>query len=56
MVQVLKKFIGRFVVAYFDEILIYSQDKNQHLKLLAEEFQFLYDNQLYINLKKCCFD
>ena len=55
MNQVLKPFIGKFVVVYFDDILIYSKTKAAHYNHVREVLAVLQANELYINLKKCNF-
>ncbi|XP_071726871.1 uncharacterized protein [Rutidosis leptorrhynchoides] len=55
MNQVFKPFIGRFVVVYFDDILVYSRDEDQHLQHLREVFTTLRVQKLYANGKKCQF-
>ena len=50
--QVLKLFIGKFVVVYFDDILIYRQNESVHLDYLREVLTALQENKLYINMKK----
>ena len=55
MNQVLKPFIGKFVVVYFDDILIYSKAKATHYNHVWEVLAVLQANELYINLKKCSF-
>lgn len=55
MNQVLRPFIGKFVVVYFDDILIYITSRDDHLHHLREVLTVLKENKLYLNLKKCTF-
>jgi hypothetical protein len=55
MNEVLRAFIGRFVVVYFDDILIYSKSLEEHLKHLHVVFNALHDARLFGNLAKCTF-
>ena len=48
-------FIGRFVVVYFDDILIYSRSFDEHMDHLRAVFNALRDARLFSNLEKCIF-
>ncbi|XP_058005398.1 uncharacterized protein LOC131181367 [Hevea brasiliensis] len=55
MNHVLRNFIGKFVVVYFDDILIYSSNIDEHLHHLRLVFDVLRNEKLYANAKKCSF-
>jgi hypothetical protein len=55
MNHVLRNFIGKFVVVYFDDILFYSHNESEHRDHIRQVLQVLRDAKLYSNLEKCTF-
>jgi hypothetical protein len=55
MNEVLRDFIGKFVIVYLDDILIFSKTKAEHLKHLDTVMQRLQQEKLLINVKKSSF-
>jgi hypothetical protein len=55
MNEVLHSFIGKFVVVYFDDILIYSKSLDEHIEHLRAVFGALREARLFANLEKCTF-
>jgi hypothetical protein len=55
MNEVLCAFIEKFVVVYFDDILIYSKSINEHIDHLHAVFNALRDAHLFGNPEKCTF-
>jgi hypothetical protein len=55
MNEILKDFIGNFVVVYLDDILIFSRTKEEHLRHLTRVMTRLQQEKLFINMKKSSF-
>ncbi|KAH9724552.1 hypothetical protein KPL70_007529 [Citrus sinensis] len=55
MNHVLRAFIGKFIVVYFDDILIYNKGLDEHIEHLQSVLTVLRKETLYANLKKCSF-
>ena len=55
MTQILRPYLGKFVVVYFDDILIYSSTRDEHLNHLRSVCNTLQKEKFYANPKKCAF-
>ncbi|XP_060792614.1 uncharacterized protein LOC132895868 [Neoarius graeffei] len=47
--------LGRYVVAYIDDILIYSPYEESHFQHIQSVLNHLLENHLYVKAKKCDF-
>ena len=54
MTHVLTPFLGKFVVVYFDNILVSSKSMQEHVEHLRSVFQTLREQRLF-TLQKCHF-
>ncbi|PKI57308.1 hypothetical protein CRG98_022307 [Punica granatum] len=55
MNHVLRAFISRFVIVYFDGILIYNKNLDDHKVHLKSVLDVLRKEKLFANMKKCTF-
>ncbi len=55
MNDVLRDVIGKFVLVYLDDIVIFSKSKAEYYKHLRVVLQLLREHKLYANLAKCKF-
>ena len=55
MNDVLRPFLGKFVVIYIDDILVYSRNEEEHEEHLEQVLQKLREHKLYANPEKCEF-
>ncbi|PKU66458.1 RNA-directed DNA polymerase [Dendrobium catenatum] len=55
MNHILQPFLNKFVVVYFDDILIYSSNLHDHKQHLRQILDLLREQQLFANVQKCQF-
>ena len=55
MNQVFKPFLRRFILVFFDDILVYSRNMADHIEHLKIVLRMLAKNQLYAKMSKCMF-
>jgi hypothetical protein len=55
MNEVLHSFIDKFVVVYFDDIMIYNKSLDEHIEYLRAIFGALREARLFANFEKCTF-
>ncbi|XP_074277350.1 uncharacterized protein LOC141600986 [Silene latifolia] len=55
MNKVFQPYLRKFVLVFFDDILIYSKGWGEHMEHLRLVLQLMKKNQLYAKPSKCCF-
>lgn len=55
MNDIFRPYIDKFVNVYLDDILVFSETKEQHIEHLKKVLNVLKENQLVANVKKCEF-
>jgi hypothetical protein len=52
MNKVFMEYLDKFVVVFINDILVYSRNEEEHLRLVLQKLK---ENQLYAKLNKCEF-
>ncbi|KAD5802354.1 hypothetical protein E3N88_13714 [Mikania micrantha] len=55
MNDLFRPYLRRFILVFFDDILIYSPSMQQHLHHLQTALELLQQHQFFAKLTKCCF-
>ena len=49
----LEKHLNKFIIAYLNNIIIYSNSKEEHFKYIKQVLQRLVDKKMLVAIKKC---
>uniref|UniRef100_A0A3Q7EW80 Reverse transcriptase domain-containing protein n=1 Tax=Solanum lycopersicum TaxID=4081 RepID=A0A3Q7EW80_SOLLC len=55
MNKLFHSYMDQFIVIYLDDIVVYSNNKEDHVENLCKVFKVLRDNELYVKQEKCSF-
>lgn len=55
MNTIFRPYLRKFVLVFFDDILIYNKDLETHMQHMKLVLEVLRKNELYANKKKCSF-
>lgn len=53
MNNIFKSYLRKFIIIFFDDILIYHKSLPDHVTYLTLSFQIIREQALYLNLQKC---
>ncbi|XP_026428595.1 uncharacterized protein LOC113324489 [Papaver somniferum] len=53
--HIFRPYLRKFVLVFFDDILIYSKNMSEHLEHLSAVFEVLRQHQLFVKQSKCTF-
>ena len=55
MNRIFERYLGKFMLVYLDDILVFSKNQEEHLEHLRKVFDILRKNKIYAKLTKCHF-
>ncbi|KAK9162993.1 hypothetical protein Syun_003895 [Stephania yunnanensis] len=55
MNSIFKGLLRRFVLVFFDDILVYNTSLATHVEHLSQVLSIFFAHSLFVNFKKCCF-
>jgi hypothetical protein len=55
MNKVFMEYLGKFVMVFIDDILVYSRNEEGHKEHIRQALQKLREHRLYVKLSKCEF-
>ncbi|XP_075719837.1 uncharacterized protein LOC142760524 [Rhinoderma darwinii] len=53
--EILREYLGNFLVVYLDDILVFSKDWSSHVEHVRKVLQVLRENNLFAKTEKCVF-